>query len=61
MHTAQCTWLITAEKGATGKLVRKGLGMGKDVCEIEDYTRYTGLGDDVKGGKGQVGFSGGGG
>ncbi len=34
---AQCAWLITAEKGATGKLVRKGLGMGKDACEILVY------------------------
>jgi hypothetical protein len=24
--------------GCQGKLVRKGLGMGKDVCEIVDYS-----------------------
>jgi hypothetical protein len=33
-------WLVTAERErlrATGKLVRKGLGMGKDACEIVVY------------------------
>jgi hypothetical protein len=38
--------------------------MGKDVCEIVVYSikggvdvQYTGIGDDVKGGRGQVGVS----